>query len=75
MLVDRDPNPKMDVRLRRDRIDAVTDDADRFALDNRFAPRDRRGTELEQRHRIAVKCLDRDRAAAAGNGAGEGDGA
>ena len=65
----------MDVRLGGDPVDALADDPDRGALDDRVAARDGRTAELQQRHRIPVRRLDRDRAAATGNGAGEGDGA
>jgi hypothetical protein len=65
----------MDVRLSRHRIDALADDTNRCAFEDRFTFGDARRSELEQGHGVPVGCLDRDRAATTGHETGERDGA
>ena len=63
----------MDVRLRRHCIDTLADDAEGGAFGNGVASGDARRAELEQRHRVPIRRLDRDRAATAWHEAREGD--
>jgi len=68
-----DPDAEVDVRRLRDRIRALARDADGRSFLDHAAALDARRRQLQQRHRVAVRSLDRDRAAAARDRAAEGD--
>ena len=70
-----DPDSEMEVRSGRDPVGALAHGADDRALRHDRAAADAERAELEQRDRVAVRGLDRQRAAAARHGAGERDGA
>jgi hypothetical protein len=63
----------MDVRRRGDRIGTVADDTDDRPLSDAAAAQDTRRGELQQRHRVAVLSLDRDRPTATRDRADERD--
>jgi hypothetical protein len=65
---------EVDVRLARDRVDALTDGADGRALGNRVSAPDGDLAQLEQRDRVAVSRSDRQRPSAARDRADERDG-
>ena len=70
-----EPDAEVDVRRRRDGVDARADDADDRSFGDHAAARDARRAELQQRHRVAVRGQDRDRPTTARDRAGERDGA
>lgn len=71
--IGRDPDTEVDVRDRRDRVDAFANEAHDRSFGDDDTAHDARRAELQQRHRIAVGCLDRDRPASARNEPGERD--
>ncbi len=68
-----EPDAEVDMRSRRDRVGALADVADDSALRDEAAAHATRRTELQQRHRIAVGGLDRQRPTAARDRADERD--
>jgi hypothetical protein len=67
------PHAEVDVGVGRDCVLARADRSHDVALGDGRPARDVDAPELKQRHRIAVRGADRDRAAAVWNGAGEAD--
>jgi hypothetical protein len=70
-----DPDAEVEMRRDGDRVGALAHGPDDGALRHDRAAGDAERAELEQRDRVAVRGLDRQRAAASRHGAGERDGA
>ena len=71
--VGHDPHAEVHVGRRGDGVGALADAADEVAFGHVRASRDLGRAQLEQRHRVAVAGLDRQRPAAAGHGSDERD--
>jgi hypothetical protein len=72
MRIGGNPHAEVDVRGEGDGVGALADGADDGALGDDAAAQDADRAELEKRDRIAVRALDRDRAAATRDHADEG---